>query len=892
MEANGSAIRCAAAGALSAGRRAAGTRQTIHSGVNLPGFRDWADAMDLRFAAEEGDWGDDDAVEEVQAEGEAMEAEAAETRALQKEISATPRMLSGKTDRDALSKTSHVPARPATRPPSKIHADPHTRYFIMKSSSHKNIVLSIEHRVWATPRSNQEKLNEAFRSASHVILVFSVTGSGCFQGYAKMLRPVGSTSTDVFQGFGRAFEVRWLRLDDLEFEQVSIRNPWNENKSVKVSRDGQELPNDVGRQLCDAIDAKVYEGDPSGYIDDSQELETGDPSLRVTPQSDVQPLYALRQMQNLPPVQPVAMQPMAMQPMQWAPHATHVPQAMPVSQVQADLQWFGPRPTELDRCGRSRKRRRSSDSAPPSDWQGSAPSMAGMAPSAPGAPGARTSAPTPRTAPQTWLGASPRTSKSYCTNAIAPTSIQQAMGNAQCSASGCVCPKNDNAQVVEQDRSQSFAKASAALGPAYVFEDGATYSGQWKGNMRHGFGIHVEADGSTYEGQWIEDKAHGTGRLEHSDGATYDGNWRGSMKHGQGTYVHSDGSKYTGDWLNDLQSGNGSEEWSDGATYSGQYLAGRKNGKGKYTWPNGSYFEGQFVDNDIHGYGVYVWTDGCIYKGQWAKQQMDGEGIFEYPDGRKYEGNYVKSQKHGPGRLSWPDGRFYEVLVLVPGTSCGISARTSVSYEPKPDLTVLKHGASTRSQSTRTPRRASIRENVDEQVNPFWSQRVQVAARVEGLRPTTLPLIRATPESLPPVPADEWDQGEQTPRPVQELRGAEGHGDGVVRSQGRMPMAFKTPQSWDPSRTPGRGHGQPEVFKMNGEAKIFNLFETDGEFAHQSACAGIPHVDLLGPLGGDDRRRGKGRGLDQPGDGLRSQGALRLDHDGRRGNGAEQRHPF
>ena len=232
--------------------------------------------MDLRFAAEEGDWGDDDAeVEEVKAEGEAAEVAEVETRAVQKESSAT-RTRSGKTAKDASHPKAsiHVPARPTTRPPSKIHMDPHTRYFVIKSSSHKNIVLSIEHRVWATPRSNQEKLNDAFRSASHVILVFSVTGSGSFQGYAKMLGPVGSSSTDVFQGFGRAFEVRWLRLDDLDFEQVSnIRNPWNENKSVKVSRDGQELPNDVGRQLCDTIDAKVYEGDPSGYIDDSQELE-------------------------------------------------------------------------------------------------------------------------------------------------------------------------------------------------------------------------------------------------------------------------------------------------------------------------------------------------------------------------------------------------------------------------------------------------------------------------------------------------------------------------------------------------------------------------------------------------------------------------------------------
>lgn len=371
--------------------------------------------MDLRFAAEEGEWGDDDddaEVEEVQAE--------AETPAVHKVIiPATSSVLPSVKHAAKDAGHTDVPAR-VTRPPSKIHMDPHTRYFVMKSSSHKNIVLSIEHRVWATPRSNQEKLNEAFRSASHVIMVFSVTGSGCFQGYAKMLGPVGSSSTDVFQGFGRAFEVRWLRLDDLDFEQVAnIRNPWNENKSVKVSRDGQELPNDVGRQLCDTIDAKVYEGDPSGYIDDSQELETGDPSLRA-PRSKVQPLHALHPLQSVPQMQHVAMQPLAMPPMHWAPHAAHVPpEAMPhlVSQMPvpdprgAPGQWFMQQPDGPDRSDRSgrRKRRRSSDStpsAPPSDWQGSAPSMVpSMVPSAPSAP---RSAQTPQTAPQTWLGASPR----------------------------------------------------------------------------------------------------------------------------------------------------------------------------------------------------------------------------------------------------------------------------------------------------------------------------------------------------------------------------------------------------------------------------------------------------------------------------------------------------
>mmetsp|Transcript_2256 Transcript_2256/g.3797 ORF Transcript_2256/g.3797 Transcript_2256/m.3797 type:complete len:358 (+) Transcript_2256:73-1146(+) len=357
--------------------------------------------MDLRFAAEEGDWGDDDAeVEEVQGE-RAEEIPAVKYKEI---LRVTSPALSSEKPLAKDAGHTDVSARPATRPPSKIHMDPRTRYFVMKSSSHKNIVLSIEHRVWATPRSNQEKLNEAFRSASHVILVFSVTGSGCFQGYAKMLGPVGSSSTDVFQGFGRAFEVRWLRLDDLDFEQVSsIRNPWNENKSVKVSRDGQELPNDVGRQLCDTIDTKVYEGDPSGYIDDSQELETGDPSLRATPRSNMQPLHALHPAQGAP-MRPLAMQPMAMPPMHWIPQRLP-PQALPHLVHVPDTRapgphWFGPGPcTEPGESGR--KRRRSEKSSPPSDWQGRAP-MAPMAPSA------LTSSPTPQTAPQTWLGASPR----------------------------------------------------------------------------------------------------------------------------------------------------------------------------------------------------------------------------------------------------------------------------------------------------------------------------------------------------------------------------------------------------------------------------------------------------------------------------------------------------
>lgn len=373
--------------------------------------------MDLSFAAEEGDWGDDD-------EGEVHEIQEVEIEA--KQVQDAPEVRRGllpsnEQEKSVLSVEHQDPGARAGRPPSKIHTDPHTRYFIMKSNNHKNIVLSIEHKLWATPRGNQEKLNEAFRSASHVILIFSVTGSGCFQGYAKMLSSVG-TSSDVFQGFGRAFEVRWLRLDDLDFNEVNIRNPWNENKSVKVSRDGQELPNEVGSQLCELMDAKVYEGDPSGYIDDSQEQPTGDPALRVQrtvpqtvqqqpgPQPIVWPVHA-----QAPPMLPHPGHPA--HPGHPGQHPGHPVHPHPMWGWPASPAWPPPtpgppaaaapaphvwpadpsHPEREERPERDRKRRRSraQDSAPPSEWKGNAPPtwVASEAP------------------PQTWLGASPREGK-------------------------------------------------------------------------------------------------------------------------------------------------------------------------------------------------------------------------------------------------------------------------------------------------------------------------------------------------------------------------------------------------------------------------------------------------------------------------------------------------
>ena len=88
--------------------------------------------------------------------------------------------------------------------------------------------------------------------------------------------------------------------------------------------------------------------------------------------------------------------------------------------------------------------------------------------------------------------------------------------------------------------------------PEFVFDNGARYSGQWSGNMRHGFGVQVWPDGARYEGYWKKNKAHGKGTFWHVYGDRYEGNWKRDKAHGFGKYTHSNGATYEGQWKNDL----------------------------------------------------------------------------------------------------------------------------------------------------------------------------------------------------------------------------------------------------------------------------------------------------------------------------------------------------
>ncbi|KAK2664715.1 hypothetical protein Ddye_003289 [Dipteronia dyeriana] len=146
-----------------------------------------------------------------------------------------------------------------------------TRYFIIKSLNHGNIQRSIEKGVWATQVMNEPILEEAFHNSGKVILIFSVNMSGFFQGYAQMMSSVGWRRDSIWnQGsgksnpWGRNFRVKWLQLNDLPFQKTGhLKNPLNDYKPVKISRDCQELSHDIGEALCDLLDGK---GDVDGMF--------------------------------------------------------------------------------------------------------------------------------------------------------------------------------------------------------------------------------------------------------------------------------------------------------------------------------------------------------------------------------------------------------------------------------------------------------------------------------------------------------------------------------------------------------------------------------------------------------------------------------------------------
>ncbi|CBQ70273.1 conserved hypothetical protein [Sporisorium reilianum SRZ2] len=101
-------------------------------------------------------------------------------------------------------------------------------------------------------RGQAEMLESQLRSSSaNTDTTVTAKGSDAGgEGQGEMVRtPPRQSSSD---SWGKPFRVEWIRTDPLPFQRVKkLRNPWRDNRQVKVSRDGTELEPGVGRQLLE-----------------------------------------------------------------------------------------------------------------------------------------------------------------------------------------------------------------------------------------------------------------------------------------------------------------------------------------------------------------------------------------------------------------------------------------------------------------------------------------------------------------------------------------------------------------------------------------------------------------------------------------------------------------
>lgn len=135
-----------------------------------------------------------------------------------------------------------------------------TRFFLIKSNNTENVTISKTKGVWSTLPPNEANLNQAFRESRNVILIFSVKESGKFAGFARMaaearrdlpavewVLPPGMSA----KALGGVIKIDWVCKKELPFTSTThLYNPWNENKPVKIGRDGQEIEPKVAEELC------------------------------------------------------------------------------------------------------------------------------------------------------------------------------------------------------------------------------------------------------------------------------------------------------------------------------------------------------------------------------------------------------------------------------------------------------------------------------------------------------------------------------------------------------------------------------------------------------------------------------------------------------------------
>ncbi|KAI2505897.1 hypothetical protein MHU86_8496 [Fragilaria crotonensis] len=229
----------------------------------------------------------------------------------------------------------------------------------------------------------------------------------------------------------------------------------------------------------------------------------------------------------------------------------------------------------------------------------------------------------------------------------------------------------------KKDEGASKARAKAEL---HTYANGDTYLGALDPEtfQRTGYGVYVsKSTGCSYTGVFKNNKRHGFGILIHSQFGKFAGDFYEDKKHGEGTLILSDASSYHGGFSNGAFDGKGTLCERDGTVYVGEWRAGLRHGEGMETMSDGRVYKGTFKNGKREGNGTLLEKSAgkIIYRGKWRDGKYHGEGTLierrDVPSSRqvhivRWEGEFAAGKKHGYGVLTNEtdnsNGRAYGVM--------------------------------------------------------------------------------------------------------------------------------------------------------------------------------------------------------------------------------------
>ena len=165
-----------------------------------------------------------------------------------------------------------------------------------------------------------------------------------------------------------------------------------------------------------------------------------------------------------------------------------------------------------------------------------------------------------------------------------------------------------------------------------ILADQSYYEGNFKDGEFNGNG-YFRTRNYAYKGQFIAGKKDGKGKLESfNTKSIYEGEFKNDMKEGYGIEKYNDGSIYKGHYKNGMKEGTGIlslKKEKKNSIFEGEFKDDKIWGKGIYKWENGKQYEGEWENNEISGFGILT-EKNIKHIGYFSHDKKEGYGASFY----------------------------------------------------------------------------------------------------------------------------------------------------------------------------------------------------------------------------------------------------------------------